>query len=226
MIIDEHNGKVVVAPTARVEETAVLIGPCVIGGGTYIGHNCVIGAPPQYKGYWPNPLHAARANGGVMIGSKVVVRELTQIHQGIQSHTFVGDESYLMAGCHIAHDASIGAWCTLGSFSTLGGHTRIGARVTFGQGVVTHPWVMIGEGAMVGLNSSVINDVMPYQKVAGSPAKLIGKNTGPGGDKEAWTFGCLDESAWLIYDHHVRHRNKLKKEMQDDAHPRRRSQLD
>jgi hypothetical protein len=42
------------------------------------------------------------------------------------------------------------------------------------------------------LNSSVIKDVLPYQKVAGSPARLIGKNTGAGGEKADWDSGALN----------------------------------
>ena len=221
MIIEDHRGEVVISPSAHIESTAVLIGPVQIGELAYIGHNCVIGAPPQYKGYWPIPLHGKSANAGVYIGRKTVVRELTQVHQGIQRTTFIGDESLIMAGCHIAHDCSIGAHVTLGSFSALGGHTHIGHKATFGQGVVTHPWVIIGDHSMVGLNSSVINDVLPYQKVAGSPARLIGKNTGAGGDKEAWDETTLDEGTWIGHSVLVTRRNNLKKEMHRDEDPRR-----
>ena len=81
-----------------------------------------------------------------------------------------------MAGAHIAHDSQIGDGATLGSFSILGGFTIIDDAATFGQGVVTHPWSIIGERAMVGFNSSVVKDVMPFAKVAGAPARLLGSN--------------------------------------------------
>jgi acyl-[acyl carrier protein]--UDP-N-acetylglucosamine O-acyltransferase len=88
----------------------------------------------------------------------------------------VGEDVLLMAGSHIAHDSHIGDGATLGSFSILGGFTIIDDAATLGQGVVTHPWTIIGEGAMVGLNSSVVKDVLPFTKVAGAPARLLGSN--------------------------------------------------
>ena len=221
MIIDDKRGEVRIKPTAHIESTAVIIGPATIQGGAYVGHNAIVGAPPQYKGYWPQGGHGKRANAGVYIGAGTVVRELCQVHQGVQRTTFVGDDCLLMAGCHIAHDSSIGAHCTLGSFSTLGGHTTLGGHVTFGQGVVTHPWVIVGAYSMVGLNSSVIEDVLPYQKVAGSPARLLGKNTGAGGDKQEWNESCFDETQWVHYDALRIRRNSLKKEMRNDGDPER-----
>jgi UDP-N-acetylglucosamine acyltransferase len=97
-----------------------------------------------------------------------------------------------MAGCHIGHDSEIGKNCSLAPFSLLAGHTILCDGVTFGQGVVTHPWTVIGEHAMIGLNSGVLDDVAPYQKVVGSPAKLIGKNTGATGIRKGWDLHGLD----------------------------------
>ena len=89
----------------------------------------------------------------------------------------VGADVLLMTGVHIGHDCHVGEGSTIGSHTALGGYTIIGDLVTFGQGVVTHPWIIVGEAAMVGLNSSVIRDVQPFAKVAGSPARLLGSNT-------------------------------------------------
>jgi UDP-3-O-[3-hydroxymyristoyl] glucosamine N-acyltransferase len=85
----------------------------------------------------------------------------------------------------------------MGSFSILGGFTLIDDAATFGQGVVTHPWTIIGERAMVGLNSSVVKDVQPYAKVAGAPARLLGSNT----SKDAalpsdYSEDVLSDSVW------------------------------
>ena len=197
-IIDNSGGQVVVEAGARVERTAVLIGPCTIERNAYVGHYAVVGGAPQHHGYYPSPLNGKRANSGVLINREATVREHCQIHQGILAPTIVGRDALVMAGSCINHDCVVGEGSTLATNTILGGHTTIAENVTFGQGVVTHPWVIIGEHAMIGLNSSIIKDVLPYQKVAGSPARLIGKNTGPGGDKGEWTY---DELSHIVLEH-------------------------
>jgi acyl-[acyl carrier protein]--UDP-N-acetylglucosamine O-acyltransferase len=109
----------------------------------------------------------------------------------------IGEDVLLMAGAHIAHDSQLGRGVTMGSFSILGGFTIIDDEATFGQGVVTHPWIIIGERAMVGLNSSVVKDVDPFAKVAGSPARLLGSNTSKDRSLPAEYFASvLSESVW------------------------------
>lgn len=199
MILDDTHGEITISAGAHIEDSAIIIGPAYIGPDAYIGHGAVIGAPPQYRGVYPSPVSADRADKGVHISKGACVRELAQVHQGIIDETVIGYDTLIMAGCHIAHDTAIGRDCTIGSFSVFGGHTTVCDRVTFGQGVVTHPWVVIGESAMIGLNSSVINDIAPFQKVAGSPARIIGKNTGASGKKEVWRDSVLDAPTWERY---------------------------
>lgn len=199
MIFDDTHGEITISVGAHIEDSAIIIGPAYIGPDAYIGHGAVIGAPAQYHGVYPSPVSADRADKGVHISKGACIRELAQVHQGILDETVIGYDTLIMAGCHIAHDVWIGQDCTIGSFAVFGGHTTVGDRVTFGQGVVTHPWAVIGESAMVGLNSSVTKDVAPYQKVAGSPARLLGKNTGVGGDKEEWDDTILDVPTWERY---------------------------
>lgn len=202
-------GQVIVEAGARVERTAVLIGPCTIERNAYVGHYAVIGAPPQHHGYYPSPMTGERAEAGVRINRGATVREHSQVHQGILGPTIIDNRALIMAGCHIAHDCFIGQDSTLATNTILGGHTSIDSSVTFGQGVITHPWVIVGYKAMVGLNSSVIKDVLPYQKVAGSPARLIGKNTGAGGEKADWDSGALN-----AFD--VDHWNRLLRQREEE----------
>jgi UDP-N-acetylglucosamine acyltransferase len=158
-------------------EAYAVIGPRVtIGAECHIGPFAVIGAPPQHRGSYPSPITGAEHAHGVEVGDGCCVREYVQIHAGCVQTTRIGRRVLLMAGCHIAHDCHVADDATLGSFSILGGLTLIDRGATFGQGVVTHPWVLVGEGAMVGLNSSVLADVMPFAKVAGAPARALGMN--------------------------------------------------
>ena len=187
------TGDVTLGAGVVVEPYAVITGPALIHAGAYIGAHACVGAPAQHHGTYPAPITGERREGGVVVGARACVREYATIHQGIIGETVVGADTLLMAGVHVAHDCLIGERVTLGSFSILGGLTIIGDDVTFGQGAVTHPWTTIGEGAMIGLNSSVIRDVDPFTKVVGSPAHLIGTN----GRK--YPSGGLGAEDWAAY---------------------------
>ena len=208
------TGRIDIHKTAIIEDTAILIGDVRIGRDSYIGHHCIIGGPPQYSGWYPYPTSGRTDTRGVNIGDRVCIRENSQIHQGIEMPTTIDDDALIMASCHVSHDSYIGTSVTIAAMSILAGFTRICNDAVLGQGVVTHPWVVIGEHAMIGLNSSIVKHVMPYQKVAGSPAKLIGKNTGAGGDKEAWSPDVVDSDTWDRYAWNTQLqealRNKLK----------------
>ena len=170
------RGNVDIGDNVTIEPYAIISGPCVIHDDVYIGAHAMIGGSPQHRGSYPSGVSAPIRHAGVRIGKGACVREYVTVHHGIVEETRVGTDALLMAGCHVAHDSQIGARSTLGSFSILGGFTIIDEDVTFGQGVVTHPWALIGEGAMVGLNSSVVKDVTPFAKVAGAPARVLGSN--------------------------------------------------
>jgi UDP-N-acetylglucosamine acyltransferase len=197
MIIDETHGAVTIGEGCEIADTAILTGPLTIGDRVYVGAYAVIGAPAQHRGSYPCSLDSKHRAEGVTIGDGACAREFVQIHQGILRPTIVGGDSLLMAGAHIAHDSQLGRGVTMGSFSILGGFTIIDDEATFGQGVVTHPWIIIGERAMVGLNSSVVKDVDPFAKVAGSPARLLGSNTSKDRSLPAeYSASVLSESVW------------------------------
>jgi len=176
-LISEHaiiRGDVKIGKSTLVEPFAIITGPCTIGSDCYIGAGAVIGAAAQHTGSYPHPIVGEHEPCGVVIGDGVCIREYVTVHQGLMQSTSIGDRCLLMAGCHVGHDTLIGSDSVVGSFSLFGGFTFVGEHVTFGQGCVTHPWVAIGSGVMVGLNSSVIRDVAPLEKVAGCPAEKLG----------------------------------------------------
>lgn len=177
MIIDETDGAVMIGANCEIFETAILTGPLSIGDDVYIGPYAVVGGPPQHRGSYPAPISAPVRTGGVRIENRACIREFVQVHQGILGETIIARDSLVMSGSHVSHDSQLGAGVTLATNTILGGFTRIDDDATFGQSVVTHPWALIGEGSMVGLNASVIRDVPPYAKVLGSPARIIGSNT-------------------------------------------------
>lgn len=180
----------------EIHPTAIIHNHTWIGDDVYIGPYAIIGAPPQHHGSYPIPLNGHKHYKGVSIGSGSCIREFCTVHAGIKTTTSIGRHTLLMAYTHIGHDSDVGNQVTICTSSLLGGFTQVDDDATLGQGVVTHPWVIIGHGSMVGLNSSIVGDVLPYQKVAGSPARLIGANTHKAPEMLEWHTDRLSAEDW------------------------------
>ena len=155
------------------------IGPhCVVEGRTTIGRDnrffqfSSIGAVPQDKKYAgePTELH---------IGDRNMVREFCTFNLGTAQDsgvTRIGDDNWIMAYVHIAHDCQIGHRTTLANNTTLAGHVHLGDWVTVGGLTGVHQFVKIGAHVMVGFASAVSQDVPPYMLVDGNPLAVRGFN--------------------------------------------------
>ncbi|MFZ5569713.1 MAG: acyl-ACP--UDP-N-acetylglucosamine O-acyltransferase [Thermodesulfobacteriota bacterium] len=157
-----------------------IIGPHVtveshvtIGPGCKIYQYASIGGPPQdlkYKG----------EKTLLTIGQGTVIRESVTINRGTVAGgglTEVGEENYLMAYTHIAHDCKTGRRVILANNATLAGHITIGDCATVGGLVAIHQFVRIGEYAYVGGKAAVVKDIPPYVIAAGDRARLHGLNS-------------------------------------------------
>lgn len=189
-------------PTALVDPQATLgegvsvgpfsvIGPHVeIGAGTSIGPHCVvegrttigrdnrifqfnsIGAVPQDKKYAGEPTR-------LVIGDRNTIREFCTFNLGVPGAggiTTVGDDNWIMAYTHIAHDCHVANHTTLANNTTLAGHVHLGDWVTVGGLAGIHQFVKIGAHAMVGFASAVSQDVPPFMLVDGNPLAVHGFN--------------------------------------------------
>lgn len=155
------------------------VGPhCVIEGRTTIGDDnrifqfCSLGAVPQDKKYAgePTQLH---------IGNRNTIREFCTFNLGTAQDsavTRVGDDNWIMAYVHIAHDAQVGNQITLANNATLAGHVHVGDWVTVGGLSGVHQFVKIGAHSFVGFSSAVTQDVPPYMMVDGNPLAVRGFN--------------------------------------------------
>ena len=150
----------------------------VVEGNTRIGENNVIypfvciGTPPQDIGYRGEDTR-------VTIGNHNLIREFVTIHRATTKQewvTSIGDNNYLMAYSHVAHDCILGNHVILSNVATLGGHITIGDNAILGGLVAVHQFVRIGEYAFVGGKSGIDRDVPPYMMTAGERAKLYGIN--------------------------------------------------
>ncbi len=175
---------VTIGPFAIVKSDVVIgantsIGPhATIDQYVTIGKNCQIfqyasigGAPQDLK------FHGEKTY--LTIGSGSIIREFVTINRGTGvggGITEVGEENYLMAYTHIAHDCKTGRQVILANNSTLAGHVVIDDHATVGGLVAIHQFVNIGKYAYIGGKSAVVKDIPPYVIAAGDRATLHGLN--------------------------------------------------
>lgn len=138
----------------------------------HIFQNAAIGGAPQDLKF-----HGEKSY--LKIGRGSVIREFVTINRGTESgggYTEVGEENYLMAYTHIAHDCKTGKRVILANNSTLAGHIELGDNVTVGGLVAIHQFVKIGDFAYIGGKSGVVKDIPPYVIASGDRASLHGLN--------------------------------------------------
>ena len=189
-------------PTALVDPQAELhssvqVGPYAIigahvriGAGTTIGAHCVIeghtaigtdtrifqfasiGAPPQDKNYAGEPTR-------LEIGAGNTIREFVTINTGTVQDagiTRVGDDNWIMAYVHIAHDCELGNHIVMANAATLGGHVHLGDWAFIGGLTGIHQFVRVGAHAMAGFQTRLAQDLPPFVTAAGNPAEAQGIN--------------------------------------------------
>jgi UDP-N-acetylglucosamine acyltransferase len=178
-------------PSVSVGPYSVIGDNVTIGAGTTIGSHVVIepyvSIGPgcrifQYAaiGAVPQSLKFQGEKTFIKIGRKNIIREFVTIHRGTGfggGVTEIGEENFIMAYSHIAHDCRIGSHVVLSNNATLGGHITIGNYATVGGLVAIHQFVKIGDYAFVGGKAAVVKDIPPYMIAAGDRAKLHGLNT-------------------------------------------------
>ena len=157
---------------------AVILGPCVIEDGAWIGPGAQIGAPPEMTDHVQNAAWAGEiAPAGVHIGKDAVIREGAVIHQGSYRATTVGAGSWVLNRAYLAHDVLLGENATVSAGVSIGGHCVIGDRVNIGMNASVHQRTFIGAGCMVGMGTPVARDLPPYVKAFGSPLRIRGVNS-------------------------------------------------
>ena len=156
------------------------IGPhVVIREGTYIGKQCQIsqfasiGEAPQFLGYKGEKTF-------LQIGDHNIIREFVTLHRGTVKgggKTVIGNENFLMAYSHVAHDCQIGNQVVMANGATLAGHILIEDFAIIGGLSAIHQFCRVGTYAIVGGLTGVLLDIPPYTKAQGDLAKLFGLNT-------------------------------------------------
>jgi len=174
----------VIGPFVVIEEDVVLGDRNAVGAhsvlkkGTRIGHDNTLHEHVVYAGI-PQDLGFKPADTVAVLGNGNVLREFVTVHRATlkeSGRTVIGDNNYFMATSHVAHDCQIGNHVILANDAALAGHVHIEDRVFVSGGVKVHQWVHIGTYAMIGGNSKVTQDCLPYMLTDGVPARVRGLN--------------------------------------------------
>lgn len=168
----------IIHPTAVIDPKATLgsgnyIGPyCIIGPNVKIGSGnrleafASIGTPAEHRNYFFSP------PGSVEIGNENVIREYVTINGGTSGATRLMNKCTLLKGSHVGHDAYLDNSCNLGCNAIVGGHTHLSIGANLGLSTVVHQNRVVGAYALIGMNSTVTRDVIPFSISFGTPSEV------------------------------------------------------
>jgi UDP-N-acetylglucosamine acyltransferase len=168
----------VIGPRVQIDAGCDIGAHCVIKGPTVIGANnriypfASIGDDPQDKKYGGEETR-------LEIGAGNTIREYCTINRGTRDDegiTRVGDDNWLMAYTHIAHDCQLGSHIIMTNGSSLAGHVHIDDYVMLSAFVAIHQFCRIGAHCLIGAYGGIAQDVPPYILVFGQPPVPRGIN--------------------------------------------------
>jgi len=156
----------------RIDSHCVIDGRTRIGDKTHIYPFVSIGLPPQ-------DLKFAGEETETEIGKRNRIREFVTLHRGTKGGggiTKTGDDCFLMAQAHVAHDCLIGNNVIMANAATLAGHVSVHDGANIGAYSGVHQFCRIGREAYVGGYSVVVKDALPFALTVGNHAKCYGLN--------------------------------------------------
>ncbi len=185
------DSKAEIADDVTIGPYSVIMNDVIVGSGVEIGSHVTIdpyvtveadckifshtalGGIPQSFGFKGGKTYLKIKRG-------TIIREYVTMHRGTEEGggvTEVGEENYLMAYAHVAHDCITGKGVIFANCATLGGHITIGDYANIGGLCAIHQFVRVGEYAYIGGKSAVVKDIPPYVMAVGDRATLRGLNT-------------------------------------------------
>lgn len=167
------DADVEIAKGSRIEAHVVIKGPCLIGEDNHIFQFASIGDVPQDKKY-------AGESTRLVIGARNTIREYCTINRGTvqdQGCTRVGNDNWIMAYAHIAHDCVVGNDTIFANNASIAGHVHVGDYAVLGGFTAVHQFCRLGTSSLCSMFTYVTKDVPAYVTVSGRPAEPRGVNT-------------------------------------------------
>ncbi|AQW83582.1 acyl-ACP--UDP-N-acetylglucosamine O-acyltransferase [Campylobacter pinnipediorum] len=164
---------VVLGNNVTVNQGARIIGKTNIGDNSRIFSYAIVGDIPQDISY------KNETNTGVIIGQNATVREFCTINSGTHKGdgiTRIGNNAFIMAYCHVAHDCLLGDNIILANNATLAGHVELGDFSVVGGLTPIHQFVKVGESCMIAGASALSQDVVPFCLAEGNRAYIRSLN--------------------------------------------------
>lgn len=156
----------------RIAAHVIINGPTVIGKNNHIFQYSSLGEAPQDKKYNGEPTL-------LEIGDNNTIREFCTFNRGTiqdKGTTKIGNDNWIMAYVHIAHDCQIGNHTIFANNSSLAGHVDIDDYAILGGFTLIHQFCKVGSHVITAVGSVVFKDIPPYVTAAGYDAKPHGIN--------------------------------------------------
>lgn len=167
------GGDVSIAGGTRIGSHVVINGHTTIGRDNQVFQFSSLGEAPQDKKYAGEPTRLEIGNGNT-------IREFCTFNRGTvqdKGVTSIGDNNWVMAYVHIAHDCNVGNHTILANNSSLAGHVDMHDHAILGGFTLVHQFCKIGAHVITAVNTVVFKDIPPYVTAAGYDAKPHGINS-------------------------------------------------
>ena len=164
---------VTIGKGTQIDSHVVIKGPTTIGEDNRTYQFAALGDAPPDKAYAGEPTR-------LVVGDRNTIREYVTFSRGTvkdKGVTVVGDDNWIMAHSHVAHDCVVGNKVVMANNTALAGHVHIGDWVICGGNSGVHQYCSIGAHAFLGMFSAVSRDIPAYSMVAGQPAVVRGINS-------------------------------------------------
>jgi UDP-N-acetylglucosamine acyltransferase len=186
----------IIGPNTQIGAGSILDSHVSIHGWTTIGErchfysHCSVGTDPQDLKYKGETTY-------LKIGNDNVFREFVSLNRGTRGGhgvTILGNNNFLMAYSHIAHDCSVGSFVIMANAATLAGHVTVNDHATVGAFSAVHQFCRVGPHAFIGGFSVITRDALPFIKTVGArnEAKIYGINT-IGLQRKGFSESCIGE---------------------------------
>ncbi len=151
------EGPVKIGANCVIRAAAQLYGPLTMGCHNQISPGAVLGGAPQHLKYNGEPTR-------VEIGDGNIFREHVTVHRGTTSswETRIGNQNFLMANAHVAHDCRIGNACIIANGALLGGHCILEDGVYLSGNSALHQFVRLGRLSLLSGVSATTKDIPPF----------------------------------------------------------------